>query len=61
MWVYRAELNPYAASKSTATDRNLSNVDIEFDATYVAGSTWVQRSAQEPRLPRVEGLQFITD
>lgn len=60
MWIYRAERNPYAVVSSTECPK-LSTVDIPFDDSYIAGRTWVQRLALEPRLPKVEGLQFITD
>ena len=61
MWAYRAERNLYGVAKSTSTDLNLKTVDIHCHESYVAGRTWVQRLALEPRLPKVEGRQFITD
>ena len=61
MWVYRSERNPYSAIKPSSENHKLSTVDIPFDESYIAGRTWVQRLALEPRLAKVEGLQFITD
>jgi hypothetical protein len=60
MWVYRAERNPYRAN---ANDKQTKprHLEIPFDESYVAGRTWVQRIAIEPRIPKVEGFQFITD
>ena len=62
LWVYRAERNPYTVTtKSKPEVQQLSTVDIPFEESYVAGSTWTQRLALEPRLPKVEGMQFVTD
>jgi hypothetical protein len=61
MWVYRAERQPYAVNKSTGTKTKPRYSDIPFDDSYVAGKTWVQRLALEPRIPKVEGFQFVTD
>ena len=61
MWVYRAERNPYAVNKSPDAQTKPRYVDMPFDDSYVAGRTWVQRLALEPRIPKVEGFQFVTD
>ena len=60
MWVYRAERNPYATS-APLKESKPRHLEIPFEESYVAGKTWVQRIAIEPRIPKVEGFQFVTD
>ena len=36
-------------------------MDIPFDATYPGANTWAQRIATELRVPRPDGVQFVTD
>jgi hypothetical protein len=61
MWVYRAQLNPYAANRSPSAQTKPRHLDTPFDDSLVAGRTWVRRLALEPRIPKVEGPQFVTD
>ena len=60
IWVYRVELSPFStANASEHTSSKPRFVDIPFDESYPARTTWVQRLASEPRVPRVEGMQFV--
>ena len=60
-WVYRHELHPFAGSDATAQPRKPRHLDFPFDDSYAPGRTWVQRLAQTPRVPRLEGIRFETD
>ena len=62
IWVYRVEVT---ASRGRAgedgLDKNTSaHIDIPFDSSYTAARSWTQRLAMEPRIPKVEGFQFIS-
>ena len=63
MWVYRAELSHRAAGgleyKKNPTPP--MHVDFDFEPTYPGASTWTQRIATEPRVPRPEGFQFVSE
>ena len=42
-------------------DEPLSNhVDIPFDPSYTAARNWTQRLCMEPRIPKVDGFQFVS-
>ena len=63
IWVYRVEVRPYskpafAASNGSALPRH---VDIPFDSTYSAATSFFQRIASEPRVPKPEGMQYISE
>ena len=60
-WVYRHELPPFASSDTAAQPSKRCHLDIPFDDSYAPGRTWVQRVAQTPRVPRLEGIRFETD
>ena len=53
MWVYRVEL-------SQSTTKRPRFIDIPFDDSYPTCHTWVQRLATEPRVPLLQGMQFVT-
>ena len=56
IWVYRVELRP-----SKSDDEPLSNhVDIPFDPSYTVARNWTQRLCMEPRIPKVDGFQFVS-
>ena len=60
MWVYRVEKNLTVRRKS---DRPTAprQVEIEFDESYPSRDTFVQRLTQEPRVPMIEGMQFVPE
>ena len=60
LWAYRVELTPFAGNAGSHVPAKPRHVDVPFDETYVAAATWVQRMADEPRIPCVEGFQFLT-
>ena len=62
IWVYRVELSLARATKDQepAADHLSVHVDIPFDTSYTAGRTWTQRLATEPRIPKLEGFQYIS-
>ena len=57
IWVYRVELRPFAAEND---DKGL-HIDIPFDSSYTAARNWKQRLAMEPRIPKVDGFQFVNE
>ena len=62
MWVYRVEANPFQASDASArVPSKPRSVDMPFDEWYPARATWIQRLASEPRVPLVDGMQFVAD
>ena len=62
VWVYRVELSPYQSTDaSTRQSKKPRFVDIPFDESYPARMTWVQRLSSEPRVPKVEGMQFVSE
>ena len=61
LWVYRVELPSFIASKQESDTNTGRHLDIPFDENYSAGKTWVQRLAEEPRLPNVQGFQFVSE
>ena len=63
MWVYRVENNLTATprpgkDKRPPADRH---VELEFDEGYPSRETFKQRLAVEPRVPMIEGMQFISE
>jgi hypothetical protein len=61
MWVFRVELTPfYGADASGQQAKRPRFIDIPFDESYPPRTTWVQRLATEPRVPMLEGMQFVT-
>ena len=54
---------PYAASSSRSieTPSKPRHVDIAFDVSYAPSATFVQRLAVEPRVPKLEGVQFVSE
>ena len=60
LWVYRVELPSFIATAQGADASSGRHIDIPFDEAYSAGESWVQRLAEEPRLPDVQGFQFVT-
>ena len=61
LWVYRVELPSFIAAAQGADASSGRHIDIPFDEAYSAGKSWVQRLAEEPRLPNVQGFQFVTE
>ena len=59
MWVYRAEKNLTVQKKSSDRPPPARYVEIEFDDAYPSKNTFVQRLAMEPRVPMLDGMQFI--
>ena len=57
MWVYRVEKHAYRL----ATGLESSNMDIEFDESYTARGTFIQRLSAEPRVPKLEGMQYVSE
>ena len=37
------------------------HVDIAFDSSYSAARNWTQRLAAEPRIPKPDGFQFVSE
>ena len=60
MWVYRVEHRMWANPDDEGRRRSGRHVDVPFDETYTAARTWVQRIAVEPRIPKPEGMQFVS-
>ena len=58
IWVYRVELRPSAAEKD---DQDGLHIDFPFDSSYTGARNWKQRLATEPRIPKVEGFQFVNE
>ena len=60
MWVYRSEKKhrPPKDNKEAASGGRF--VEIDFDPSYPVASTWTQRLASEPRIPLLDGFQFVT-
>ena len=61
MWVYRAEMKPFAHDASSNQQRKLRHIEIPFHESYAVTKTWTQRITKEPRVPKPEGYKFITD
>ena len=61
MWVYRVEKNLTARPTSATQPPVVQHVEMEFEETYPSRHTFVQRLAVEPRVPMVEGMQFVSD
>jgi hypothetical protein len=61
IWVYRVEKSPFYASSANAEPRNPRYVDIPFDPSHPSNATFVQRLSREPRVPKLEGMQFVSD
>jgi hypothetical protein len=59
LWVYRVELPSWRVGGKVVDVSSGRHVDIPFDSSYAAARTWVQRLAEEPRLPNVQGFQFV--
>ena len=60
--VYRVELSPFSAKNASEHSSSKPRyVDIPFDDSYPSRTTWVRRLASEPRVPRVEGMQFVSE
>ena len=36
-------------------------MDIEFDESYTARGTFIQRLSAEPRVPKHEGMQYVSE
>ena len=64
MWIYRVEKTP-AASRGHAAKGSKPpvkhHIEIEFEESYASRHTFTQRLAVEPRVPMVEGMQFVSD
>ena len=60
MWVYRVEKN-LTVRRQSQCPACPRHVDIEFDDTYPSRSTFMQRLAVEPRVPMLEGMQFVSE
>ena len=61
MWVYRAERSPFAQDASSEHKRKVRHIEIPFHESYATARTWIQRIAREPRVPKPEGYNFVTD
>ena len=60
MWVYRVEVRSWRNQTQEDTTTRPRYVDIPFDFSYPVANSWVQRISTEPRVPRPEGMQFVT-
>ena len=60
MWVYRVEKN-FTARKKSDSPAVPAHVEIEFDDTYPSRGNFMQRLAVEPRVPMLEGMQFVSE
>ena len=58
IWVYRVEMRPSAAEKD---DQDGLHIDFPFDSSYTGARNWKQRLATEPRIPKVDGFQFVNE
>ena len=59
------ELSPHAQpagefEEGGGANRSL-HVDIPFDSSYTAARSWTQRLAAEPRVPKPDGFQFVSE
>jgi hypothetical protein len=61
IWVYRVEKSTFYASNASSEPRNPRYVDIPFDPSHPACATFVQRLSREPRVPKLGGMQFVSD
>jgi hypothetical protein len=62
LWVYRVELPYWKAGDRRPADASAAqHIDIPSDESYSAAKNWVQRLAEEPRLPNVQGFQFVSE
>ena len=62
LWVYRVELPYWKAGDRRPADASAGqHIDIPFDESYSAAKNWVQRLAEEPRLPNFQGFQFVSE
>ena len=63
LWVYRVEMRPSAAEKDDQDDATLDglHIDFPFDSSYTGARNWKQRLATEPRIPKVDGFQFVNE
>ena len=60
MWVYRVETHARSLP-GTCGPRAPRHIDIEFDESYKAHGTFVQRLSAEPRIPKPEGMQYVPE
>ena len=63
VWVYRVEPKAHARSAGDLAEAGRpasAHIDIPFDPSYAAARNWTQRLATEPRIPKVEGFQFVS-
>ena len=60
MWVYRVERN-FTVRRQSDCPAPSRHVDIEFDDSYPSRATFVQRLSVEPRVPMLEGMQFVSE
>lgn len=61
MWVYKSEKLAFVQNAGLIIQRKLCHVDILFNETYATTKTWTQRVAEEPRVPKPERYEFITN
>ena len=45
----------------SSTPRAPRHIDIEFDESYNAHGTFVQRLSEEPRIPKPQGMQYVPE
>ena len=60
---YALPLEPSERDESLRSTMNskLKTIEMEFDESYPSRQTFIQRLAVEPRVPMIEGMQFISD
>ena len=65
IWVYRVELPRHALPagelEPEGSGGRTLNVDIPFDSSYSAARNYTQRLAAEPRIPKPDGYQFVSE
>ena len=63
MWAYRVETRAHCLAPrwDSSTPRAPRHIDIEFDESYNAHGTFVQRLSAEPRIPKPEGMQYVPE
>ena len=57
----REDLTASARSTKEKHPPTPHHVEIEFEECYPSREAFVQRLAMEPRVPMVEGMQFLSD
>ena len=56
-------MRPYGRPAGTVPNKPTlpRQIDIPFDGSYPAAASFIQRIASEPRVPKPEGMQYISE